>query len=313
MIRYGRTIVCHLTKEEIPMSNSSIARYGLSCSSAWKRTAVTLFLAVVVSCTMVAQDPVADYRSNCMSCHTIGGGRLTGPDLKNVTGRAERLWLLKFIADPRVMIESGDRYALQLKDEARGVVMPTFPGMTPQRAQALLDLIDAESKLEKSQFQGVKLSDRPFTAADVTVGRDIFIGRVQLKNGGASCISCHSVQGLGGFGGGGLAPDLTTVMERYGGRKTLSTWLTAPATPTMQSLFKSHPIEAEEVLPLVAFFQSTLQRNPEDPSAARLNFVLVGLGGALLLLALFDIIWSKRLRSVRRALVREKRMEAVHE
>jgi hypothetical protein len=81
----------------------------------------------------------------------------------------------------------------------------------------------------------------------------------------------------------------------------------------MQSLFKPHPIDPEEVLPLVAFFQSTLQRNPEDPSAARLNFVLVGLGGALLLLALFDVIWSKRLKSVRRALVREKRLEAVHE
>jgi hypothetical protein len=81
----------------------------------------------------------------------------------------------------------------------------------------------------------------------------------------------------------------------------------------MQSLFKEHPIDAEEVLPLVAYFQNTLQRNPEDPSTARLNFVLVGLGGTLLMLAIFDIIWNKRLKTVRRALVREKRMEAVHE
>lgn len=295
------------------MKNFSRADYDLSCGSLLKRAAWALSFVMIASSTLFAQDPVADFRTNCMSCHTIGGGRLTGPDLKNVAGRTEKGWLLKFMADPRATIESGDRYALQLKDEARGVVMPTFPGMTPQRIQALLDLIDAESKLEKSQFQGVKLSDRPFTSADVALGRELFMGAVRAKNGGAACISCHSVHGLGGFGGGGLAPDLTTVMERYGGRKTLSTWLTAPATPAMQSLFKPHPLEAEEVLPLVAFFQSTLQRNPEDPSAARLNFVLVGLGGSLLLLALFDIIWSKRLKSVRRALVREKRMEAVHE
>ncbi|MBM2845393.1 MAG: Cytochrome c [Bacteroidetes bacterium] len=295
------------------MKNSSSSRCGPSRGSLWKNAALAIFFAIAVISDLFAQNLAEDFRSNCMSCHTIGGGRLTGPDLKSVASRVERAWLLRFIADPPAMIESGDRYALQLKDEARGVVMPTFPGMTPQRAQALLDLIDAESKLEKSQFQGVKLSDRPFTAADVTLGRDMFMGTVRLKNGGASCISCHSVQGIGGFGGGGLAPDLTTVMERYGGRKTLSTWLTGPATPTMQSLFKPHPLDPEEVLPLVAFFQNTLQRNPEDPSAARLNFVLVGLVGAVLLLALFDVIWSKRLKSVRRALVRENRMEAVHE
>lgn len=238
---------------------------------------------------------------------------MTGPDLKNVTQKKDRAWLVRFLVDPKTVIESGDPYALQLKDEARGIIMPTFPGMTPQRAQALLNMIDVESKLEKSEFQGVKLSERPFTPADIVMGRDIFLGKVRLKNGGTQCVSCHSVQGLGGFGGGGLAPDLTTVMERYGGRKTLSTWLTAPATPTMQSLFKPHPLDPEEVLPLVALFQSTLERNPEDPSTARLNFVLVGIGGALLVLALFDVLWNKRLKAVRRALVREKRSEAAHE
>jgi mono/diheme cytochrome c family protein len=270
---------------------------------------ILILLMQAVGPTALSQQPADDYRQNCMSCHTIGGGRLTGPDLKNVSQRVDREWLLKFIADPQGVLSSGDRYALQLKEEFRGVVMPTFPGMTPQRAHALLDLINEESKLEKSQFQGVKLSDRPFTAEDVVTGRNLFIGSIALKNGGASCLACHSVHGLGGFGGGGLAPDLTTVMERYGGRKTLSTWLTAPATPTMQSLFKPHPLEAEEVLSLVAFFESTLQRNPEDPSTARLNFVLVGLCGAMLCLVFFDVVWNKRLKSVRRALVQEKRME----
>ncbi|MBX2990083.1 MAG: cytochrome c [Bacteroidetes bacterium] len=268
---------------------------------------------LLVPMQLAAQDPATDYRQNCMSCHTIGGGRLTGPDLKDVSQRKDRAWLAKFMIDPKAVIDSGDPYARQLKEESRGVIMPTLPGMTPQRIQALLDLIEAESKLEKSQFQGIKLSERPFTAEDVVIGHKLFVGTVKLKNSGPACNACHNVHGLSGFGGGGLAPDLTTVMERYGGRKTLSTWLTAPATPTMQAVFKAHPIDPEEVLPLVAYFQSTLQRNPEDPSTARLNFVLVGLAGALLVLALFDLIWNNRLRSVRRALVREKRLEAVHE
>ena len=54
----------------------------------------------------------ADYfRQNCTSCHTIGGGRLTGPDLKDVTQRKDRQWLARFILDPGGVIAGGDAYA----------------------------------------------------------------------------------------------------------------------------------------------------------------------------------------------------------
>jgi mono/diheme cytochrome c family protein len=260
-----------------------------------------------------AQESADYYRQNCMSCHTIGGGRLTGPDLKNVTERKDRAWLIRFMLDPKGVIDSGDPYAQELLQQSRGVVMPLVAGMNRARAEALLDLIEAESRLEKSQFAGVQISERPFTPRDIELGRELFIGRVPLKNGGASCISCHNTHGLGGLGGGTLAPDLTTVFERYEGRKALATWLTAPATPTMQSVFKQHPLDAEEVLPLVAYFQHTLERSPEDVSTVRLNFVLIGFAGTLLLLGAFDVAWNKRFRAVRRPLVQAKRMEIIHE
>ncbi|MDZ7288935.1 MAG: cytochrome c [candidate division KSB1 bacterium] len=265
------------------------------------------------SSILLAQDPVADFRANCMSCHTIGGGRLTGPDLKNVTQRKDRAWLVQFIQDPKSFIDAGDPYAVELFKAARGVVMPALPGMTKARAEALLTLIAAESKLEKSQFAGVQISERPFTPQDVETGRRIFLGTVSLKNGGPACISCHAVQGIKLFGGGTLAPDLTTVFERYQGRKTLATWLSAPATPTMGSVYKQYQLDGEEILALVAYFQNTLARNPVDPSTARLNFILIGLAGALLVIGFFDMIWNKRLRSVRRALVQAKRLEVTHE
>ncbi len=37
-----------------------------------------------------AQQPADYFRQNCMSCHTIGGGQLTGPELKGVTERQNR-------------------------------------------------------------------------------------------------------------------------------------------------------------------------------------------------------------------------------
>ena len=43
-----------------------------------------------------AQDTAAFFKQNCTSCHTIGGGRLTGPDLKDVTTRKDRAWFVQF-------------------------------------------------------------------------------------------------------------------------------------------------------------------------------------------------------------------------
>ena len=271
-----------------------------------------LAAALLLSAPARAQDAATDFKRNCMSCHTIGGGRLTGPDLKDVTQRKDRDWLTRFIIDPRVLIDAGDPYALQLMQEARSAVMPTLPGMTRSRAQSLMQLIEEESLLEKSQFVGIRVSDRPFTVSDVDTGSMIFTGRVALRNGGPSCISCHAIHGLGGLGGGTIAPDLTTVFERYEGRKALTVWLSAPATPTMQSVFRATPLDADEILPLVAYFQHTLQRSPEDTATSRLNFVLLGLAGSLVVLGLFDIIWRGRLRSVRRLLVHPQESEKNH-
>jgi cytochrome c2 len=271
------------------------------------KTRVILLIALVAALgaseRTFAQDRVEDFRINCTSCHTIGGGRLVGPDLLNVEERKDRAWLARFIADPKSVLDSGDAYALKLKNEARGVLMPAVPGMTIDRAMNLLDLIDAESQLEKSQFAGIQVSDRPFTSQDIEVGHDIFLGLQRLSGGGAPCVSCHSVNGIGVLAGGKLGPDLNAVFERLNGRKGLATWLSAPATPTMQAVYKDHPLDSEEILPLVAYFADRALAPPESGQAATLIFILLGLAGTAAALVMFDAAWKKRFRGVRAPLV----------
>lgn len=252
--------------------------------------------------------PADQFRQSCASCHTIGGGRLVGPDLKNVLQRKDQAWLTNFVQNPRAVIDAGDPYAVQLQRDAQGVVMPTL-GLNAAQVQAVLAFIDAESKLPRSQFAGTVISDRPFTPQDVTTGRALFTGAQRLKNGGPACISCHTVRGLGGLSGGRLGPDLTLVFERLQGRKGLTAWLTNPASPTMMPVFKTTPIDPNEVLPLVAMFESTAKHGGQDDSTARLNFALIGLGGLVVGLVAIDSIWKKRLRGVRRELVDRKRGE----
>ena len=232
---------------------------------------------------------------------------MTGPDLKNVTQRKEREWLVEFLQSPQAMIDKGDPYVLKLQQEARGVVMPNINGMSKDRAQSLLGMLDAESKLPKSQFAGMQISDRPFTAYDISQGRAVFLGERRLANAGPACISCHTVKGNGALGGGRLGPDLTRVYERLQGRKNMAAWLFAPATPTMSSVFKQHGLKPEEILPLVAFFEDSARRGGQDDSAARLNFFLLGIGGAALGLVVMDAAWKGRFRSVRRTLVENAR------
>jgi cytochrome c2 len=266
--------------------------------------ALAAALILLAGSSLPAQDAAAFFKQNCTSCHTIGGGRVTGPDLKDVTQRKDREWLIKFINDPQGTLAGGDPYALKLQSEARGAVMSKVVGINNDLAASLLDLIEAESKLPKSQFAGLQISNRPFTPQDIQAGMNLFMGKVRLKAGGAPCVSCHSVSDLPHLGGGRLGPDLTRVFERLGGRKGLGAWLAAPPSPTMNPVFKNHPMDPEEIVPLVAYFQNTAQKGGvADTSTWMFNFLLLGLGGTIVMLILFDLIWNKRFRSVRRLLV----------
>jgi len=252
----------------------------------------------------------ADYfKRNCANCHTIGGGRLTGPDLKNVTESIkargkDREWLARFLLNPKAMIDTGDVYAKQLLDEYRGVLMPVAPDLNAERAESILNLIDAESKLERSQFVGAgsAIREGSFTAEEIEKGREYFVGHLPLANGGASCLSCHNVQNLTSIGGGALGPDLTQVFNKLQGRKGMAAWLSSPPTPTMQPIYKNHALTNDEILHLIAYLEKAKEGH-EEATSARFNFFLLGLAGTGGGFVLFDYLWRRRFRAVRRTLV----------
>lgn len=267
---------------------------------AWARWPALLLWAVARA---AAQPPADDFRQSCFSCHTIGGGRLTGPDLKGVTERRDRDWLVRFVTNPKAVIDAGDPLAKQLLAESNNVVMPTIAGLTPARINALLDLIAAESAKPKSDFVGLQIGDQPFTPTDVERGRQLFTGAAKFAGGAPPCLTCHTLRGLQGFGGGRLGPDLTRVYERIQGRKALAAWLVSPASPTMQPVLAGRALTNEEIVPLVAFIEAAGAAGGVADTTGLLNFFLLGLGGAVVGLVLCDALWRRRFRAVRRPLV----------
>lgn len=63
------------------------------------------------------------FESLCTACHTIGKGKLIGPDLAGVTSRREEGWLKRQILEPQVLLAENDPIAMQLLVEANNIPM----------------------------------------------------------------------------------------------------------------------------------------------------------------------------------------------
>ena len=254
------------------------------------------------------------FGSHCAGCHTIGGGPLTGPDLKNVTGRwkekrgKDRDELIKFLMNPKAVLDHpNDPYLRGLLEAARGVAMPDIFGMTRERAETLLEFIETQSQMEKSWFAEVPISNRPFTQDDVALGRELFVGRKPFANGGPACIACHTADGSGGPEGGMLGPDLTKVYERVGQvgmkesekQRTLYARLLTPGTSTMWAVYQTHRLQEGEARVLVAFLKETNSNGVECPPVPPLKLILLGLGGAVLGLGALTALCGSRFWRVR--------------
>ncbi len=269
-----------------------------------RRSLMPTILLAALSSTPALGDSVQYFKTNCSPCHTIGGGKLVGPDLKDVTLRQDRTWLQEFILNPQAMFDAEDPYALQILADANGVPMIPIAGMTAEIAGQMLDLIESESGLERSAFSGPKKLPAA-TDEDIALGHALFLGETKLAQGGPPCISCHTVAGIGGLGGGRLGPDLTKAAERFGGMSGLYAWLEAPPTAQMQANFRDHPFDEAETFAMAAYLNAAASGTENEifSKADSWSFATLGLLGALAFIVIFGGIWGRRLRGVREPMI----------
>jgi cytochrome c2 len=71
----------------------------------------------------------------CVACHTIGKGKLVGPDLKGITERRDQEWITKWLKDPDTMIRTDPPAKELLKQYL--VPMPN-QGLTDEDIKALM-------------------------------------------------------------------------------------------------------------------------------------------------------------------------------
>ncbi len=104
------------------------------------------------------------FRNICGACHTIGKGKLIGPDLKGVSQRHSRDWLFRWIRSSQSLVRASDPEAVELFNTYNQVVMPDQPFLSDEQIAALLDYI-AEAGNPAGTMASRSGSTRPAPAA----------------------------------------------------------------------------------------------------------------------------------------------------
>lgn len=259
-----------------------------------------VFAGVLASAQVVsAQDAGKEaFQQRCAACHSIGGGRLVGPDLAGVHDRRTELWLLKFIKTPQAVINAGDASAKALFDEYK-MVMPD-QALSDEQIKGILVYIREKgggkpAPAAKTKTAAVAQWPEP-TLEDIVRGRDLFQGKQRFANGGPSCISCHNVTNNAVLGGGILAADLTMVFSRTGG-PGIQAILSNPPFPVMQAAYDGRLPDDGEIRALIGFLQHADKENTlQQPREYSWVMFGAGLGGVGVLLGFYSLMWRRRKR-----------------
>lgn len=260
----------------------------------------------VASPASAAPDAKAVFQQKCASCHTVGGGRTVGPDLKGVVGRREAAWVQRFILEPDQMITEGDAQAKALVAEF-GMPMPAT-GVTQEEAAALVAMLRGGEVAAPTSAAAAPVptpTQEAGPGGDATRGSQLFTGERALERGGPACISCHQT-GEGALGGGTLAKDLTGLYGRLG-PQGLKGALEGLPFPLMKDIYKDKGLSAQEVADLMAHFEAAEKASPGATPAGGGAFGLLGLAGAGALFLGMGLFWPRRRGpGVRKSLVGRK-------
>ncbi len=90
----------------------------------------------------------------CKACHTIGGGKLIGPDLQGISEKRDQAWLISFIQNSQAMVQSGDELAVQVFKENLNIPMPSH-SLTDDQVKGILLYIDKGGKLAAEETSSI--------------------------------------------------------------------------------------------------------------------------------------------------------------
>jgi mono/diheme cytochrome c family protein len=245
------------------------------------------------------------FQQSCAACHSIGGGRLVGPDLAGVNDKRPESWLLKFIKSSQTVVKSGDKTATALFEQFNKIAMPDQAVSDDQIKKVLAHIKEtggspaAGKETAAPPAQAAMESAAEPTPDEIRKGGDLFEGRVRFANRGPSCNACHHVKNDAVMGGGILAKDLTLVFSRMG-KQGVRAMLGSTPFPVMQAAYEGKALTEDEVHALVGFLQQADRAHAfQQPRDYGWRMFFGGTGGVVVLLGFGSLVgWRRKKRSV---------------
>jgi cytochrome c2 len=243
-----------------------------------------------------------EFNTTCIACHTLGKGRLIGPDLAGVADRRTQEWLMRFIKSSQTMIQEGDIEAVALAEEYPGLLMPDAMMSDSQikdiiiflKATGTATVTVSELPTNVESTQEAPLLSIETIEQDILIGQALFQGKRRFINDGVACNACHDVRNDTVIGGGILAAELTTVFSKMG-REGVRAIIGQAPFPIMQAAYQDKPLAPDEVRVLVAFLEFTDQKGYNKlPRDYGIGLFFSGTIGAGILFGLFGFLWRNR-------------------
>ena len=239
-----------------------------------------------------------DFGMACAACHTIGGGRLIGPDLIGIAERRSPQWLVDFVVSSQTLIKNGDTDAVALFNEYNGMIMPDAPLSESQVTGVLAYIAGQEAAATEATTAIAPVAETVSevlpTEAEIALGQDLFQGRVRFEAGGPTCNACHDVKNDAVIGGGVLARELTNVFSTMG-REGVKAVIGQAPFPVMQAAYAQSPLTAVETSALVAFLQDAdAQHAYQQPRDYGFGLLTSGVVGSAIVFGLCGFVWRGR-------------------
>lgn len=203
---------------------------------AWKLWLVICGIGLLAAaCSSAGSDVAAGeeiFQQRCAACHTIGNGKLVGPDLAGVTTRLDTEWLHSWIIDPAAFSKTdpvaGDLFTGK---------MPTL-GLSSDEVDAVIAYLDSNRDVAVgAPAEG----PRELSAAEFDQASSIYFNR---------CAGCHGTLRAGATGPN-IEPDVTREIGTTG----IETILTDGLPGGMPAWGKSGILSGDEIELMANFVQ----------------------------------------------------------
>lgn len=268
-------------------------------------TSILLVFFLSLNFSLEAQDGENIFKSSCAACHTIGGGKLVGPDLNGITELRSEAWLIHWIKASQAMVQSGDKDAIAIFEEYNKIPMPD-QNFSDAEIKGVLKYIQSKSTTGDATTATTSTtvpnaeSQEPIKSSDsaseqeILLGQHIFEGDTRLVNGGPACVSCHNLATDRIIPGGMLAKDLTTVFSRMGGDAGITAILNAPPFPAMTEAYKNKSMTKDEIFAITSFLNSVEKESATQSAIAISPLLKYGFIAFFIWVGIVFLVWSNR-------------------